>query len=241
MSATLLHPTRAEMIAWAVPPSEIKYGLYLCTCGREYENIIHDDTSGMMCPSCSLKATREEELRAVADRFARETASSVPPRYQWAAFGAPELAKRVRPTRAIETAQVSLEAPAIVLLGPAGSGKTSLACAILRAMAAHRRTWGLFTSSFALAKARREQRLGRGEAEPIDSACRTSVLLLDELAAEQDRDTSVDEVIRCRHDYELPTVYTSGFGAERIIARYGDGVGRRIFEQAIVIELGGGN
>ncbi len=97
----------------------------------------------------------------------------------------------------------------------------------------------MFVSSFDLAKARREQRLGKGEADIIESAVKADLLLLDELCAERSVDTALDEVIRARWDNCLPTIYTCGFPRTQIL-EYGAGVERRVTEGATVIVLKGG-
>jgi DNA replication protein DnaC len=167
------------------------------------------------------------------------TVESIPERFRWAEFGAAELQQWVKPARFIAAAQSAVDSTSVVLLGNADSGKTSLGCALLRASADKRRKIGMFVSTFELAKARREQRLGHGEAELIERAQTVGVLLLDELCAELGVDTAVDEVIRARWDHMRPTIYTCGFSQDAIRSSYGDGVARRILGGSTVLTLGG--
>lgn len=208
---------------------------WLCDCGTKFESSAADP----LCRACDDKRRHVEQCRREAEEKAAETVSQIPPRFRWAAFEAPELSHRVRPPSLIQSAKAALGAQNIVLLGDAGVGKTSLACALLRAIASHRGVIGHFVTSFELAEARRQHRLGAGEATAILVAARAGVLVIDEVAAELTRDTGLDEVVRARHDHERRTIYTSGFDQKAIAAKYGAGVERRIFEGAFVIRLGG--
>jgi hypothetical protein len=49
----------------------------------------------------------------------------------------------------------------------------------------------------------------------------------------------VEQIVRHRHHAERPTIYTTPHSADVLAAKYGDGVARRIFEGAVVINLGG--
>lgn len=218
---------------WTWTPAE-----WRCSCGTLFEA---PATSGdpPLCRACAEKAqiAREHEQRRA--RLAAETLASIPPRFRWASFDAPEMSQRVRPASIIERARELVATGGnVVLLGDSGSGKTSLAIALLRAIADDKNTIGRFFTSFELAEARRQSRLGAGEAPAVDRAARAGIIVLDELAAEMARDTGVDEVIRRRHDHNVRTIYTSGFDRKVISDRYGSGVERRIFEGATVLRLG---
>jgi len=217
---------------------KIEWASRTCECGAKFEAVA--TLTDAHCKKCTDDRWRREAYEQGLERMAVTTLKELPPRFRWASFGAPELAQRVKPRSAIEKAKAALDAQTIVLLGPAGGGKTSLAGALLPAMAAHRKTVGRFATSFDIAEARRKNRLGQGEATIIATAMHAGVLLLDEIGAEKSNDLAVDEVIRFRHDNELPSIYTSGFNREDIGNRYGAGVERRIFEGAVVLCLGVG-
>jgi DNA replication protein DnaC len=212
---------------------------YRCKCGDEFDGPKSSDEP--LCKRCRGEQQRLDLLEQERQRKAKLTRDAVPPRFSWAHLDAPELAKRVKGwATIIDKARAALDAQSIVLLGDAGAGKTSLGCALLRAIADRRRKVGMFVTTFELAEARRQTRLGVGEAEAIRGAQRASILLIDELAAERSlADTAVDEVIRVRHDEERPTIFTSGFSRDEIGKRYGAGVERRVFEGAVVLRLGG--
>jgi DNA replication protein DnaC len=193
------------------------------------------------CHKCDDRDQRERDekyARMATERRRVNTLQQIPSRYRWAAFDSDLLTNRIKAQTAIARAKASQDALSVVLLGGAGSGKTSLACALLRAMASKRDVEGRFETAFAIAKARQEHSLGEGEAPLIRDATKAKVLLLDEVGAELGRNTAVQEVIHERHAHERQTVYTSGFSVDEIKSRYGDGIARRIFESAVVIRLG---
>jgi DNA replication protein DnaC len=178
--------------------------------------------------------------------------ASIPSHYRWAHFRAPELRARVTPPRAIDDASRATDAHSVVIMGAAGAGKTSLATALLvdrvnrnltaehsPALSARQSPAGIFTNTFEIAKARREHRLGDGEAHTVAIAISARILLLDELGSESDgNNTAVAELIHARHEQDRPTIFTTPFTAQQLAARYGDGVARRVFENAVVIRLG---
>lgn len=211
-----------------------------CDCGQVF-NAIGQNAADIKCPRCNAAADaaqRAEQAKRASEARVQSTITTIPQRYAWAVFDSPLLAGRVRPASAIAKAQAAATAPSVVILGSAGTGKTSLACALLRLTAETSATRGRFVSAFALAKARQEHPLGNGEAPVIDRALKAKLLLLDELGAEFAHNTAVQEVIHERHADELPTIYTSGFDSDELAKRYGDGIARRIFEGATVIRLG---
>lgn len=173
-------------------------------------------------------------------RSIKATLATVPERYQWASATAPELRDRVGAKDPIALIRAALSASGVVIVGPAGSGKTSLAVAIL-VEAAKLGLRGMFTSTIDLARARIEGHLGEADAPLVRAAKSAPVLVLDELGAETSmRGTSesvVGEVIRTRYDSQLATIFTSPFAAAQIQARYGEGVARRVHGESKTIEL----
>lgn len=202
-----------------------------------------DRCSRFACERCHSVRVGECSAVCVDCRVrAAVEAACIPPRYA-DAFGA--TARRVRSKSARKLASESIDARAVALLGPAGAGKSTLAAAMLvmharRAIEAGRRPESmLWTSAIALGRARAEHRLGDGEAELVLNAMEVDLLVLDDLGAEAARDAdAIAAVIHRRHDDDLATWITTGFGATEIGARYGAGLERRIFEGATVIDCG---
>jgi DNA replication protein DnaC len=227
------------------------------TCGQRLCRALITDGGGTYrCAACAQQQTDEwlEERRADLDE-------ETPRHFRWATRSAPDLAERVKPAMAIAQAFDAVDTTTIVLIGPAGAGKTSLGRALWfeRRMASVRpasREWpdqrrerrssgdpepgrAMFVTTFELAKARREHKLGDGEAEIIDRATRSVLLLLDELGSETGKgDTAVSEVIHARHAADRATIYCTPYGLVELKNRFGDGVARRVFEGAAVIKLG---
>jgi DNA replication protein DnaC len=195
------------------------------------------------CDPCAENAKREDRRRHL--RFALHNVR-IPPRFEWATFDAHELSRRA-PSRAITMARRLLDALLVVLVGPSGAGKTSIACAMLRAIidagvesdvALRLAEGALFVDSFELVRARLELALGKGEAELVREAFDARVLVLDDVASEPARSSVVQEILHERHNRQQRTILTTWADEVALVARYGDGTVRRILEGAQVIQLG---
>ncbi|MBV9945478.1 MAG: hypothetical protein JOZ69_01365 [Myxococcales bacterium] len=123
-------------------------------------------------------------------------------------------------------------------------GKTTLAVCKLRQCVAQNGSLGMFVDVRRLARAARQHPLGSSSEVPlVAESIRADVLLLDDLGEERGADDAVLDVIRDRHAQDRPTIVTSGHaltmrsGIEVFGQRYGDGIARRLFQGAVVIEL----
>ena len=187
---------------------------------------------------------RAKRCDACRERAEASTASvrawtqAVPARYAWCAFEAPELGGRVHDASAIAKAReaaASLER--VTLIGPAGTGKTVLACAIARAVAATGARCA-FVEARTLASARAQHGLGHGEAPAVRDAIRAPVLVIDDVGSEAaNPQSAIADVIHERHAWARPTIVTCALNVEGVKGRYGDGVARRLFEGVIVIAV----
>ncbi|MEO7033101.1 MAG: AAA family ATPase [Polyangiaceae bacterium] len=134
----------------------------------------------------------------------------------------------------------------LVLLGPAGSGKTMLAAAIIKRLCAEaveafiapasdsskleyatRVTW---TTAADLHNSRRQHRLGEGEAPEFLRAEKAPLLVLDEVGQEIADDRWLLEFLNTRYNGGLPTISTSGLTRPELEKRYGAGAVRRLVE-----------
>ena len=181
-----------------------------------------------ICDACSSRQARNER----ADRSLR----SVPNRFRWSHFRAPELEQRVERKNAIHEGRSARDAHHVVLIGLSGCGKTSLSVAMLRArVEAVPERSAMFLSALRLgiARARSED----SEPQLVAQASRVDLLLLDDLGNETDVASSpIKDVVWRRHDDHRATWVTTGLKLEAIAVRYGDGLARRLFEHAMVID-----
>jgi DNA replication protein DnaC len=207
------------------------------------------------CTRCGRHACASCERAPVSDHA--ETCSrcrlrdairqmEIPPRYADALV---HVAVRVRSVSARKLAARSLAAKAIVLMGGAGTGKTTLGVGMqiglaqneIAAVPRRRPSRMLFASAIDLGVARSHHRLGCGEAELVANAMRAGVLLLDDLGAEGARDADViAQVIHERHNSNKATWITTGLNVAEVASRYGGGLERRIYEGAVLIDCDGG-
>lgn len=192
-----------------------------------------------VCDRCASRVNRERAADMASDALA-----TMPARFRWATFEAQDLSARC-PQDAIEKARKAARLLAggntriVVLAGRAGSGKTSLACAIMRDLLHEDvgRT-ARFVGALTLSRARADAGLGRTPAI-VEDAIRASLLLLDDLGQEAGIDV-VREVIHARHDADAPMVITTGFHPKTFDDRYGAGTARRLTEHAKVIGVARG-
>lgn len=160
----------------------------------------------------------------------------------------PEFSERVQEPRlrsAAERYRVEKHGN-LVLLGPAGCGKTMLAAAIIKRSCAEavaafiapvsdsskldyaaRVVW---TTAADLHNSRRQHRLGEGEAPEFLRAETAPLLVLDELGQEIADDRWLLEFLNARYNCGLPTISTSGLTRPELEKRYGAGAIRRLVE-----------
>jgi hypothetical protein len=155
-------------------------------------------------------------------------------------FGSEELARRVRRRDAIGEAQEAAKAMRVVLRGPSGAGKTTLGCAMFRWRASVKGERNTFMHARALGLARSQHPLGEGEAPAVVQALGARILLLDDVGLEVHVATSaIADVLFERYAHKRPTWVTTAMTEADMSQRYGDGIARRVFEGARIIDCGG--
>jgi hypothetical protein len=207
------------------------------------------------CEAC--EAAREAEQRASAE-FAELKASGIPPQLLWAKPGAPELRERA-PVTAVRAAVAKLGqllevargqastfkgTPVVLLAGPAGSGKTSIACSMLRVVIERvhiGRPAARFLGALEAERVMRENRLGTTDPPAIVQATRRPFVVLDDVGQESnDAATQVIKgIIANRHEKGRATVVTTGLPRRELAERYGGGFLRRVLSGGVIITVPG--
>jgi DNA replication protein DnaC len=182
-----------------------------------------------LCDACS--AYRAKERRTA------ELLEGIPAEYRWARFGSPDLAKRIRSGPALLQARTHLDASRVVFIGDAGAGKTSLAVAMFLERAERVGLRAAFAPCWRLGAAR--ARAEDSDPELLRSALRADLLLLDDLGSERNMPSNpIPDLIFERHAEGRSTWVTTWMKPRDLEERYGDGIARRVFERAIIIDCG---
>lgn len=221
-------------------------------CGRYVCRLCKQPVDGAKtCRACDEADYRTHRLKPTRD--------SIPSHFRWALDATPEkLRGRVQANA--ETIRRGLEAPpstSLLFIGPSGTGKTSLAVAMLDVwvrLEPGKRSGARFVEAGWLARARARHRLGE-EAPLVENALQAPLLVLDDLGCErEDRDGCITDVIYGRSNADLPTWVTCGLQPEAkpkdaeealqlfaavLAKRYDGGFVRRILETGKRVQLGG--
>ncbi len=195
------------------------------------------------------------------DATLKPALDSIPERFRWATLetiAEPECDKpapgccighRVRLPRVHRASAGNLLASrVIVLIGPPGAGKSSLACALLRAVidsgrsgmpnagAARARRARFFAARHLAPSETRDRREGPA---PAALVARASVIVIDDVGQEsggsfrgEDRSSLVRDILAERHDEGSQTIVTTYADRETWCRLYGDGAARRYLDAA---------
>lgn len=190
-----------------------------CACGEV--------TNKVPCWSC----TQAERAKDDALRSYNATINSIPIRFRGA-----DAIKRVNNPAFITIDEVLEQEGSMTFLGPAGAGKTTLAC-IMLSCNAHKGSGRFFTASD-IDQARRNSPLG--DTPWIIEQCDLHpYLVIDELRGEH-TSGAVFDVINARVNKGLVTYVTTGLTRDQIKTAFGDGMFRRLIECAKPVILLGG-
>jgi DNA replication protein DnaC len=200
------------------------------------------------CRDCAVREDQfnrvqsaDNHRRAAEEARVQAWIAQVPPRHRDCQFRV-TLRTRIAATKSNVDAVARVAAlpfgRSITILGCPGAGKTSLAAALWRLLETQGRI-GVWSSAFALSRARHAWPIGQGEAPLVLAACESDLLCVDDLGQEPKIESSaIPDIVFARHESDAPTWITTGLTKEEIAGRYGGGVARRIFEDAECIRLG---
>lgn len=201
-----------------------------------------------ICDGCA----KGEAGRHRAELLARAR-ESIPAKFRGVRFASPEFSKRVKASDlAIASAKAAPtgKRAVVTIIGAAGAGKTTLACAMLSdvieaaadlkcdANVLGRARFARFADAVDLSQARQEHRLGADAPPTVLMAKNASVLVVDEFGRDDRRVADVAKVIHDREAASRLTIVTTWMDQRAIADAYDGGVARRLFEKATVIRLG---
>lgn len=197
-------------------------------------------TTGKRCFDCYRISDQRQKAK-------ESTMTSIPPAFEWATFSNQLLLERLRGDQvSLVRAQTSVGERVVILVGASGTGKTSLAVAMMREWSDRRGEAALFMPALDLASAIARSRLGL-EPPEIAASIVAPLLVLDDLGTEATHLAgAIVETVFHRHAHLRPTILTTWLGDDEtretrgnaLAARYGDGFARRVAGDARVIHLG---
>lgn len=191
-----------------------------------------------VCEACDNRRSARAHDRSM--RTARE---SVPEIFRWARSSHPEWRKRVHENVHRQLLGLGPALPrALAFVGPAGSGKSSAACAMLNVLH-ERAAWNApadqverarrayFVSVPELLEAANDRR-GEIDQEPVRLARSATVLVLDDLRPGRPND-AIDTLLFSRFNRDQPTIVTTWMSKAECSRHYGEGFARRAYERVI--------
>ena len=187
---------------------------------------------------------RQERQQAEREKLERYEKSGVPERYFNEALDTYKITNEMQATAA-KAATNFLHAvkcgefKSLVLIGSAGTGKTHLACAIIREAGGKYRTAPDIVEEMRRAKS---FTANDTEADIIDYYAHVSLLVIDEIGrgiAATDEKYMLYQILNARYNTRKPTVLISNFTKADFLQYIGVAAADRLVESAEVWELNG--
>jgi hypothetical protein len=191
----------------------------------------------LVCERCRSAAADGGNMTCTPCTRALATTETIGARYKWARFDSPLMLARANGQANIDRVRALVGVPLVMFVGPAGSSKTSLATALLRASCEAAGVSGVWADARSLAESKGAWKHGTPDPETIARAKRSRWCLIDEVGAESGY--GVAEVIHARDLACLPMIITTVEDSAALVLRYGDGIARRVWESAKLVQLGG--
>ena len=185
-----------------------------------------------------------EEKQAQRDKLERYQKSGVPERYFSEALDTYKITNEMQATAA-KAATNFLHAvkcgefKSLVMLGNSGTGKTHLACGIIREAGGKYRTAPEIVEEMRRAKS---FTAAETEAEIIDYYGRVKLLVIDEIGrgrSATDEKYMIYQLVNARYNTRKPTVLISNLGKSDFLQYIGVAAADRLVESAEIWELNG--
>lgn len=193
------------------------------------------DFGGLLRRAEGLPSRTPEDARAERSHAARRVLERLPVYLQGPGVGQ----RTIDPKLLSYTARWTWGDPGVGLLGGTGIGKSTAAALVYRRLLgigwreggeawerAQRLRW---FAADALGRARREHRLGHGDAPELLEAASASLLVLDDAGWDRDPE-GVSDVLAVRYERGAPTLITSGKTLVELAHHYGAAVMRKLVE-----------
>ena len=187
---------------------------------------------------------RRERQQAAQEKIERYQKSGVPERYLNEGLDTYQITNEMQ-TTAAKAATNFLHAvkcgefKSLVMLGNAGTGKTHLACAIIREAGGKYRTAPDIVEEMRRAKS---FTAAETEAEIIDYYGRVKLLVIDEIGrgiSATDEKYMIYQIVNARYNTRKPTVLISNLGKSDFLQYIGVAAADRLVESAEIWELNG--
>jgi DNA replication protein DnaC len=213
---------------------------------NEIEKILKDFNSMTPEQMAAHDAQVEERIKAAERREADERyrKSGVPERYWFESVDTYRATNEMQ-TRAQQSARGFIDAikcgrfASLVMIGNAGTGKTHLACGIVRACGGKYRTAPDIVEELRRAKSFSATET---EAKIIDYYGHTSLLVIDEIGRginAVDEKYMIYQVLNARYNTRKPTVLISNHKKAEFLQYIGVAAADRLVESAEMIEMNG--
>ena len=187
---------------------------------------------------------RRERQQAAQEKIERYKKSGVPERYLNEGLDTYQITNEMQ-TTAAKAATKFLHAvkcgefKSLVMIGNAGTGKTHLACAIIREAGGKYRTAPDIVEEMRRAKS---FTAAETEAEIIDYYGRIKLLVIDEIGrgiSATDEKYMIYQIVNARYNTRKPTVLISNLGKSDFLQYSGGAAADRLVESAEIWEMNG--